>query len=663
MSSLSLPRLLTDGAVFQKDKPINVWGLDDAGLKVECSLLNSDDSVAATANCVADKEGHFNMTLPAFEAGRVFVLKVKDEEGNEVIVKDIITGAVWFSSGQSNMDLTFDRLRDNYPDVIAASENDKIRCFDITSETEYLGPQYDTRTGSWKKACPENMYGFSGTSYFFAKRLHEMTGLPVGMVHASLGGSHIYSWMSKEMLKDYPELLEEASRYSDPEYRASRIKRNEELSAEWFSNCDDNDAGKSGNWQSGLPAGVKDTLDMPRFFEGTALDGFTGVVWFEKKFKASKEFAGKEAKIWLGTITDSDEVYVNGNLVGSTGYLYPPRKYNIPEGVITEGENTVVIRITVNHGTGRITPGKRMMIFNDSCKPDAWSNDIPEGAIDLSGEWKYSIGARNDLPYPDIDFIDWKATGLFNCMTAPCTKFPIEGIIWYQGESDSHFADYLKMSKIQIEGYRKLWGDEDIPFILAQLPNFTIDCGDPDCDSYDSWWEFREVQRRITEEVANTYMAVLIDAGEDNDLHPMNKYLVGTRLADIALDVKYPGKLFIPSSGPSVKETVVNKTFVGYEVILSFTGIGNGLLAYSPDKMKAGKIKDFAVLADNKVYPANAELIDNNRVLLRVNTPAFPEKIFYLQSNTYTGDMIYNSCIENKKKVPCKLLGPFVIDT
>jgi len=662
MSNLVLPRLLSDGAVFQKDKPINIWGFDDAGLKVECKLYNADDSLAASAECITDDNGRFNMTLPAFEAGRVFVLKITDETGNEAAVNDIITGAVWFASGQSNMDLTFDRLRDNYPEVISSSENSNIRCFDIVSETEYSGPQEDTRTGSWKKACPENMYGFSGTSYFFAKRLHEMTGLPVGMVHASLGGSHIYSWMSKEMLKDYPELLEEASRYADPEYRAMRIKRNEELSTEWFSVCDDGDKGRIDGWQNGLPEYVKDTLEMPRFFEGTALDGFSGVVWFEKKFNASKEFAGKEAKIWLGTITDSDEVYVNGTLVGSIGYLYPPRKYTIPEGVIVEGKNTVVIRITVNHGTGRITPGKRMMIFNDSCKPDAWSNVLPEGAIDLSGEWKYSIGAKNDLPYPDIDFIDWKATGLYNCMTAPCTKYPIEGIIWYQGESDSHFDDYLKMSKIQIEGYRKLWGDDDIPFIFAQLPNFTIDCGDPDCESYDSWWEFREVQRRITEEVPGSYMAVLIDAGEDNDLHPMNKELVGRRLADIALDVKYPGKLFIPSTGPEVKETIVNKTFVGYEVILKFKGIGNGLIAYSPDKAKSGRIKDFTAQAGGKIYPAIAELIDNNTILLRIATPEFPEKIMYLQSNTYTGDIIYNTCIENKKKVPCKLLGPFVME-
>ncbi len=663
MSKLVLPRLLSDGAVFQKDKPINVWGLDEAGLMVKCSLMNPDGTEAASAVCRTDENGHFNMTLPAFEAGRVFALKIKDEAGNEADVKDIITGAVWFASGQSNMDLTFDRLRDNYPEIIASSENDNIRCFDIVSETEYSGPQFDTRTGSWKKACPENMYGFSGTAYFFAKRLHEMTGLPVGMVHASLGGSHIYSWMSAEMLKDYPELLEVADKYADPEYRASRLKRNDDLNAEWFGACDKNDKGREGGWEKGLPAGTKDSLNLPGFFEGTALDGFTGVVWFEKKFDVSKDFAGREAKIWLGTITDSDEVYINGTKVGTTGYLYPPRKYNIPEGVISEGKNTAVIRITVNNGTGRVTPGKRMMIFNDSCKPDPWSTDLPKGSIDLSGEWKYCIGAVNDAPFPDIDFIDWKATGLFNCMTAPCTKLPIEGIIWYQGESDSHFDDYLKMSKIQIKGYRKLWGDEDIPFILAQLPNFTIDCGDPDCESYDSWWEFREVQRKITEEVPNTYMAVLIDAGEDNDLHPMNKQLVGNRLADIALDVKYPGKLFIPSSGPQVKDIVVNKTFVGYEVILSFKGIGNGLLAYSPDRMKAGKIKDFAVLADGKIYPANAELIDNNRILLRVNTPEFPEKILYLQSNTYTGDIIYNSCIENKKKVPCKLLGPFVIDT
>ena len=661
MSKLVLPRLLTDGAVFQKDKPINVWGFDDAGLKVECTLENTDGVVAASAECVVSDEGRFNMTLPAFEAGRVFVLKVKDETGNEIVVKDIITGAVWFASGQSNMDLTFDRLRDNYPDIIASSENDKIRCFDIVSETEYSGPQEDTRTGSWKKACPENMYGFSGTAYFFAKRLHEMTGFPVGMVHASLGGSHIYSWMSEEMLADYPELTSEASKYGDPEYRASRIKHNEEITSAWIKKNEEGDKGRKESWKDGFSA--SGSLDLPVYFAGTALDGFTGVVWFEKKFNVTKDFAGKEAKIWLGTIYDSDEVYVNGTFVGTTGYCYPPRKYTIPEGVLHEGSNNVVVRVTVNNAGGRVTPGKRMMIFNDSCKPDPWSDKLPTGSIDLSGEWKYEIGFTNDTPFPQTDPIDWKACGLYNCMTAPCTKFPIEGIIWYQGESDSQFADYLKMTKLQVEGYRKLWGDEDIPYILAQLPNFTADCGDQDCDSYDSWWQFREMQRRITEEVPNTYMAVMIDAGEDNDLHPMNKYLVGTRLADIALDVKYPGKLFIPSEGPKLKETVVNKTFVGYEILLKFTGIGNGLVASSPDRKKAGRIKDFAVEAGNKIYSATAEIIDNNTVLLRANCSEFPEKILYLQSNTYTGDMIYNSCIENKKKVPCKVLGPFVIET
>lgn len=661
MSKISLPRLLSDGAVFQKDKPIHVWGRDDAGLKIECSLLNADDSVAAEAECCADENGYFDMTLPAFEAGRVFVMKISDEAGDEVLVKDIITGAVWFSSGQSNMDLTFDRLRDNYPEVIASSENDMIRCFDIVSETEYSGPQEDTRTGSWKKACPENMYGFSGTSYFFAKRIHEMTGLPVGMVHASLGGSHIYSWMSAEMLKDYPELVEEAAKYGDPAYRAERIKHNEEITSAWISDNEENDKGRKENWKDGNIT-TADSLDLPRYFLGTALEGFIGVVWFEKKFTAGKEFAGKENKIWLGTIYDSDEVYVNGTFVGTTGYCYPPRKYTIPEGVLREGTNTVVIRMCVNNDWGRVTPGKRMMIFNESCKPDAWSTDLPKGAIDLSGEWKYAIGYKKDTSMPATDPIDWKATGLFNCMTAPCTKYPIEGIIWYQGESDSQFTDYLKMTKIQVDGYRKLWGDENIPFIYAQLPNFTADCGNQDSDSYDSWCEFREMQRKITEEVPGSYMAVLMDAGEDNDLHPMNKLTVGNRLADLALDAVYPGKLFIPSAGPKLKEAIVNKTFVGYEVILKFTGIGNGLIAKSPDKMKAGKIKDFAAQAGGKIYPAIAELIDDNRVLLRINCAEFPEKVLYLQSNTYTGDIIYNTCIEGKKKVPCKLLGPFVTE-
>ena len=668
MDELKLPRLLTDGAVLQKNKPVHVWGWDEPGLRVDCVLTahyengQVEEDVDYKAFCTVSDEGSFSAFLPAFEPGLSFTLKVSDEKGNSVTVKDLVTGAVWFASGQSNMDVTFDRIKDNYPEVIAASENSLIRFFDITSDTEYSGPLDDPRTGEWKCAKPENMYTISGSCYFFAKRMNDKLGIPVGIVHASLGGSHISSWVSKEMLADHPELIEESEKYGDPEYRESVIRNNEKLSSEWFAECEQADQGRSENWNEGIPEDGRGKMNLPTFFADAGLEGFVGTIWLEKKFTAGEMFAGKAAKLWLGTITDTDEAYVNGTFVGTIAYQYPPRKYNIPEGVIREGENIVVLRIRVDGGCGRVTPGKRLMIFNDLCKADPWSDELPKGAIDLSGEWEYRIGCTMDKNPPATDPINWHPMGLYNAMTAPCTPYPIEGIIWYQGESDAYMTDeYVELTRIQVEGYRKLWGDENIPYILAQLPNFTDGHSPSEDGSKGGWDEFREAQRKITETVPGTYMTVNMDSGEDNDLHPMNKSDVGSRFADVALDLLYPGVCDRPSQGPAVSGVTCEKTDNGYEIVMSLSNVGDGAVAYSPDAKKRGAIRDFSVVCGEKIVPSVAELADDSHIRILFTGEEKPDGLRYLQRNTYIGEMIYNTSSETGEKKPCKLMAPFIM--
>ncbi|MCR4791329.1 MAG: hypothetical protein K5871_01120 [Lachnospiraceae bacterium] len=666
MSELKLPRLLSDGAVFQHDKPIHVWGWDEPGLQIECELSarrQIGDSIEETdhkVTCRVLDDGSFSAHLPAFESGTSFTLKVSDEKGSSITVNDLVCGAVWFATGQSNMDLTFERLKDNYPEVIRDSENSLIRCFDITSDTEYSGPLDDPRTGEWKCAKPENMYGFSGTCYFFAKRVHDTLGIPVGMVHASLGGSHISSWMDKEMLADYPELIEESLKYGDPAFRESVIKNNEKVSSEWTAGCEKADLGREGNWKDGIPSEGSFEMNLPTFFSDAGLKDFVGTVWLQKKFNAGEMFAGKAAKLWLGTITDTDEAYVNGTFVGTIGYQYPPRKYPIPEGVIREGENIVVLRVRVDGGFGRVTPGKRLMIFNDECKADPWSNELPEGAIDLSGKWDCIIGCTMDEKAPATDPLNWHPMGLFNAMTAPCTPYPVEGILWYQGESDAFMTDeYVEFTKLQVDGYRRLWGDENIPYILAQLPNFTDGFAPSAIDEH-GWNDFREAQKKITEAVPGTYMSVNMDAGEDNDLHPMNKLSVGTRLADIALDVVYPGSIKCPSQGPFVSEVTCSKTDDGYEIVLTLDNVGDGAEAFSPDEKKRGAIRDFSVASGEKITPVTAGLMDDRHVRIMYQSDEKPEAVRYLQRNTYIGEMIYNTFSESGEKKICKLMAPFI---
>ena len=651
MSDLRLPRLWSDGAVIQMYKPVHVWGWADEGTKVTCTLeIAGADPVSGTAAC--SDAGRFDITFDVSLApGTKLVLKVSDGS-EELAVNDILTGEVWLTTGQSNMDLTFDRLKDNYPEVIKNSENDNIRSFDITSESCYSGPLEDNRTGSWKKACPENMSIISGTSYFFAKHIHECLGIPVGIIHASLGGSHIYCWMSKEMLSDYPDLLETAEKYADPAFLAEVEKNNEKNGNTWIEATEKNDLGRAGCWEKGLPAEGRNSMILPGFFENEDIKGLSGVVWFEKKFNADKTFAGKKAKIWLGTITDSDQVYVNGEFVGTTGYQYPPRKYEIPEGVLREGENTVVVRIRVDGGLGRVTRGKRLMIFNDSCPADAWSNLVPEGAIDLSGSWDYLVGCRLDLKVPPTDFINWKATGLFNAMTAPAANMAIQGVVWYQGESDADIPEkYKEFTRLQVEGYRKLWKDDNLPYIFAQLPNWTDSYDVPEEGNHEGWADFREVQSEIATEIPGTYMAVTMDAGEDNDLHPMDKYAVGTRLAKIALAkcdhhghvYDYKGQLQDYGAGPKLESVTSSRSDKGYEITLMFSNCGLEIIRHiDPDSGKSNEITDFSVEAGGKIYPVSADVSAKDTVKLFFDKDIVPEKVRYLQKSTNTGAMLYN---------------------
>ena len=651
MSDLRLPRLWSDGVVIQMYKPVHVWGWADNGSKVTCTLkISGSDNKSESAVC--SDSGRFDVTFDvSLEPGTKLELKVSDGS-DELTVKDILTGEVWLTTGQSNMDLTFDRLKDNYPDVIARSENDNIRSFDITSDSCYSGPLEDNRTGEWRKACPGNMHVISGTSYFFAKHIYDALKIPVGIIHASLGGSHIYCWMDKEMLAGYPELLEEASKYADPAFIKEVEKKNAENGELWIGATEENDKGRTGKWENGLPEGETGTIELPDFFDNDELKGMRGVVWFEKKFTADSSIANIEAKIWLGTISDSDEVYVNGVFVGTTGYQYPPRKYEIPRGVIKEGENSVVVRVRVDGGQGRITRGKRLMIFNKFFPVDPWSNSVQEGAVDLSGTWNYKVGCKLDLEVAPTDFINWKATGLFNCMTAPATNMPIQGVVWYQGESDADIPDkYKEFTRLQVEGYRRLWKDENLPYIFAQLPNWTDSYDIPEEGNHEGWADFRQVQTEISQEIPGVYMAITMDAGEDNDLHPMDKYAVGTRLAKIALCkcdhhghvYDYQGQLEDYGAGPKPESVASSKSGKGYEITLKFSNCGLEIIQnIDPDSGKDSAITDFSVEAGGKIYPVRAEVTAKDTVKLYFDKDIVPEKVRYLQKSTNTGAMLYN---------------------
>ena len=647
VKTLKLPRLISDGMILQQKKRVRIWGEDEPEREVSVSFLGKK----YVAN--ADKDGYWEIFLEGLEPGGAYEMHISDDAGNEKSINDILIGDVWMCSGQSNMELPMNRVRDKYPEEIRNCTNSCIRTFKITEHSDFHAPLKELLTGEWKAAGNDTILDFSATAYFFAEQIYKMTGIPVGLINASLGGSRIESWMSREMLEGYDDFLSLADRYSDDDFIEERVRINQRQAEEWHGRLESMDLGVKEGWERcGIDTSDFKEIKIPCFFKDTELKGFIGSVWFRREFTVSGEFAKREAKLWLGTIVDSDTVYINGVLVGHTDYQYPPRKYIVPAGVLKEGSNIITIRVKSEAGHGRFTDGKIYAIFND------------EEKVELSGTWKYRIGASCDM-VPETDFVNWKPTGLYNGMMAPCHKYTIAGVLWYQGEANTDRPErYLDLMRRMINGYRKNWEDTKLPFFYVQLPNFSTEIYDMDRHgTFHDWPAMREAQRQALE-IPDTGMVVAIDLGEDNDLHPLNKKGVGYRLAMLAADRLYEHKS--GCDGPQIEKVVIERVdteridlerkdvekidveestakIPDTRVIatLFLKNVTDGIHAFSENK--GNEITDFELVDEKGIrHRAKAE-IHENRVLLSCEEDISDVcEIKYCGYNTNSGALIYN---------------------
>jgi sialate O-acetylesterase len=195
-------------------------------------------------------------------------------------------------------------------------------------------------------------------------------------------------------------------------------------------------------------------------------------------------------------------------------------------------------------------------------------------------------------PWQPNERNSWMPAGLYNAMIAPVTRFAVRGAIWYQGESNTareRAPLYARLFQTMIREWRRAWGEGDFPFLFVQLANFKT--------SPESMWpEVREAQRQ-TLSLANTGMAVTIDIGNPDNIHPANKQDVGLRLALAARAIAYGEK--IEYSGPLFRLA----TPQGDSLRVWFDHAQSGL------KAKGGELKGFEVAgADRKYVPAAARI-------------------------------------------------------
>ncbi|CAN5692808.1 sialate O-acetylesterase [soil metagenome] len=621
VAQVKLPRLISDNMILQRDVNVKIWGWAATDEKVTVKFYNKTYSTST------GKDGKWMIILSPMRAGGPYEMLI--DASNHITIKNILVGDVWVCSGQSNMELPMERLKDKYPAIIAAASNSNIRQFNVSTNYNFHAAQQDLPSGNWETTTPQSVLHFTAVGYFYAKALYEKYHVPVGLIKSAVGGSPAEAWLSAEALKQFPVYLLKADTLKNDAYVDSIKKTDKAISDAWYNNIWQKDAGlhEEKKWfDISYDAAQWQNIQVPSDWKDAGIST-NGLAWFRKEFDVPANMLNKSLRLFLGTIVDRDSVYVNGIFAGATQYRYPPRKYIVPGGLLKEGKNILVVRVINYAGSGGFTKDKPYKLFSE--------NDT----IDLRGTWQFKLGAAS-APIPSSTTFNYMPGGLYNAMTAPLINYSIKGAIWYQGEANAlRASEYQQLFSAVIKDWRQQWQQGDFPFLYVQLANFMQTKEQP---SESDWAALREAQLK-TLSVPNTGMAVITDLGEWNDIHPLNKEDVGKRLALAAEKIAYHEK-HIVYSGPVYQSMKID----GNKIIISFTNTGSGLIA------KDGDLKYFSIAGNDKNFVWAKAIIKNNTVIVWNDAIKNPVAVRYAWADNPEAANLYN-----KEGLPA---SPFATD-
>lgn len=606
--AVRLPQLVADGMVLQRDAKVKIWGWADAGEKIVVDFQHK------TYRTVTDQSGSWKITLQPMKAGGPYTMEITGN--NHITLRDILIGDVWFCSGQSNMVLPMERVKERYPDEIANANYPQIRNFFVKTEADVTKQHPDLLPGKWVKVDSVTVLGFGAASWFFAKQLYQRYHVPIGIINSSVGGTPIEAWISSNGLKDIQSYHNRIAQFSNTAFMDSVLKKHPEPAEPLDADKGLNEA-KPWYDTTYLPHNWHHFW-LPGYWADQGVKGLNGVVWFRKEITLPASVQRKTAKLFLGRIVDADQTYVNGRQVGNITYQYPPRRYTVPAGLLKPGKNIIVVRVTNTSGKGGFVPDKRYYLA------------IAGDTTDLRGDWQYKVGQVFEPVSLKPEFsAQNEPTGLYNTMVAPVINYTIKGMVWYQGESNTSRAfEYGKLLKALIADWRNSWQQGNTPFIYAQLPNFNEVQYSP---AESSLAQLRNGQLSALE-VPNTGMAVTLEAGEWNDIHPLNKKTVGERLARAAEYVAY-GDVNVVPSGPIYQSAKVD----GNKIEVTFKNIGSGLVAEDGDELS-----QFAIAGADKKFVWAKAVIKGDKVLVWNDKIPAPLYVRYAWADNPEGANLYN---------------------
>jgi sialate O-acetylesterase len=195
--------IFTDHMVLQQQSNVAIWGWAKPSRTVKIST--SWDKKNYTAS--ADATGKFKVKVATPLAGGPFEISFND--GEILVLKDILIGEVWFCGGQSNMEMPMKGFKSQpiigSNEAILKSKNPNIRLYTVP-RSSITTKQENSKPSDWKLASPETVANFSATGYYFGQLISQMLNVPIGLINDSYGGSSIEAWMVPEDLSAFPEV-------------------------------------------------------------------------------------------------------------------------------------------------------------------------------------------------------------------------------------------------------------------------------------------------------------------------------------------------------------------------------------------------------------------------------------------------------------------------
>tara|TARA_B100000575_G_C23142376_1_gene665235 strand:+ start:3590 stop:5641 length:2052 start_codon:yes stop_codon:yes gene_type:complete len=652
-NELKIAPVFSDHMVLQQQSDVAIWGSGSPGndIKAICSWGEESKSIIS-------EDGSWKFFIKTPKYGGPYDVKFISGE-KEIIFEDVMIGEVWLTSGQSNMEwpMSAKILNQNYE--INNANYPKIRMFSVPRNLNGK----NIYNAKWEIANRENIEDFSAVGYFFAREIHEKLGVPVGILNSSWGGTPIEAWTSIQKLESIKGSSSEAKRIISEggldEIRLKEKKYNKlarEVNENYFSDksydipesiedwskmdLDDFDFSTidfdDSNWDT---FDTKNSEKKIFTYENIFKDGSLaeeGVMWIRKEFNIDKP--NKDYMFVVdGGIDDYDYTYINGTLIGKGFACCKSRSYKIPKNLLKKGKNILAIRVIDIVGEGAFRGPVYLKSENDSLNfdPGLWRFKHTAFYFDSSIQ-KHNLQIKKLLNQDSLLKANINKgistqnpntySILYDKMIKPLIPYKIKGFLWYQGEENvTNYYDYKELLSGMIDDWRDKW-EEKLPFYFVQIAPYGY-------SSNQLSQELREAQRK-TLDVEKTGMAVTLDIGEKDDIHPANKQDVGLRLAKLALANDY-SKFKVVASGPLYKSKNLYDSYID----LYFDYVGSGLIS-------KGLLDGFEIAgSDSFYYPAKAKIVGDK---VRV----YSKKVKNPKTVRYGWQNYFDATLFNKEGLP-----------